>query len=90
MLKTLFTNDISVKVTGSVITCIFYLFFLLLHDVFFDLDSKSTIGFRRSYVIFELGRVEITRKNLSNCKKKYEKSIYWLFCSLETRGYFNK
>ena len=37
-----------------VITCIFiYLFFLLI-DIFFDIDSKSTIGFRQSHVVFEL------------------------------------
>ena len=36
-----------------VITCIFIYFFLLI-DIFFDIDSKSTIGFRRSHVVFEL------------------------------------
>ena len=35
-----------------VITCIFIYFFLLI-DIFFDIDSKSTIGFRRSHVVFE-------------------------------------
>ena len=41
----------------SVITCIFYLFiyFILLIDVFFYVDSKTTtIGFWRSHVVFEL------------------------------------
>ena len=45
----------------SVITCIF-IYFIILIDVFFDVDSKSTIGFRRSHVVFELWRFKITRK----------------------------
>ena len=55
----------------SVITCIFYLFsyFKFLIDVFFDVDSKSTIGFWRSHVVFELWRFKITRKI---CKKIQE------------------
>ena len=32
---------------------IFHLFLFLI-DVFFDVDSKSTIGFLRSHVVFEL------------------------------------
>ena len=49
---------------GSVITCDFFLI-----DVFFDVDFKSIIVFRRSHVFFELWRPKIARKNLSICKK---------------------
>ena len=61
----------------SVITCIFYLFILI--DVFFDVESKSTIGFRQPHVVFVLWRVKINIKNLLIVKKKYMKSKNFLF-----------
>ena len=59
----------------SVISYVYFLFiyFILLIDKFFDVDSKSTIGFRRSHVVFDLWRFKITRKNLTICKKMYKK-----------------
>ena len=44
-------------------------------DVFFDVDSKYTIGFRRSRLVFEIWRFKITRKNLPICKKYIKKKI---------------
>ena len=44
--------------------------FIFLFDVYFDVDSKSTIGFRRLHIVFELCRVQIIRKNLLICEKK--------------------
>ena len=35
--------------------------FNVLIDVFFDVDSKSTIGFQLSRVVFELWTVKLTR-----------------------------
>ena len=55
----------------SVITCIFYLFIFSFDRRIFRcrLDSKSTIGFRRPHVVFELWRFKITRIFFSICKK---------------------
>ena len=50
----------------SEITCRFlftYLFFLLI-DIFFNVDSKSTICFRRSHAAFEILIFKIIKKNL--------------------------
>ena len=38
---------------GNYVYILFTYFFLLI-DVFFDVDSKSTIGFWLSHVVFEL------------------------------------
>ena len=38
----------------SIITCVYFFLILFLIDLFFDVDSKSTIGFRRSHVVFKL------------------------------------
>ena len=55
-----------------------FIYFFLLLDVFFDIDSKSTICFRRSHVVFELWRFKITRKKFW-LVKKYKKNKNFLF-----------
>ena len=40
-----------------------FIYFILSIDIFFGVDSKSTIGFQRSHVVFELWRFKIIRKN---------------------------
>ena len=44
----------------SFIGCSYFIINLM--DAFFDVDSKLTIGFRRSHVVFELWGVKIIRK----------------------------
>ena len=56
---------------------VFFLYFFLLIDVFFDLDSKSTICFRRSHVhvVFELWGLKLQEKIFRFVKKKNIRKI---------------
>ena len=54
-----------------VIMCIFIYFFLLINIFFFYIDSKSTIGFRRSHVILSYEGLQLQEKIFQFVKKKY-------------------
>ena len=52
--KVFFFNLVKVSVISLGYVYFLFIYFILLIDVFFDKDSKFTIGFRRSHLVFEL------------------------------------